>query len=66
MEIPIKPIKNEDGTYTVKFPNNIIVEDEDVATYLQMIITEFAFRLYTDEQILYKEKPRHLKREKGV
>lgn len=66
MEIPIKPVKNEDGTYTVKFPNDIIVENEDVATYLQMTITEFALRLYTDEQILYKEKPRHLKKEKGV
>lgn len=64
MEIPVMPIKNEDGTYTVKFPEDIIVEDEAVATYLQMVITEFAIRFYTGGQISYEKLPRNPRKNK--
>lgn len=43
--LPTKPIKNEDGTYTLAFPD-IVVEDEQIADILQMTITEFVLRLY--------------------
>lgn len=43
--LPTKPIKNEDGTYTLAFPD-IIVEDELTANVFQMAITEFVLRLW--------------------
>lgn len=64
MEIPIKPLKNEDGTFTVRFPDDMIVNDELVATHLQMIITEFAIRFYAGGQISYEKLPRHPKNNK--
>lgn len=45
LKLPTKPIKNEDGTYTLAFPN-IVVKDELVAISFQMAITEFVLRLY--------------------
>ena len=68
MEIPVRPIKNEDGTYTVKFPEDMVVEDESVAIYLQMLVTEFAIRFYTGGPISYKDfphNPRKKETEKG-
>lgn len=68
MEIPVRPIKNEDSTYTVQFPEDIVVEDESVAVYLQMLITEFAIRFYTGGPISYERfphNPRKKKTERG-
>lgn len=56
--LPTKPIKNEDGTYTLAFPD-IVLEDERTADILQMTVTEFILRLLYEETTKFEEIRHH-------